>query len=31
MRERVGFILLILATVALCGFILWAMLRLPVM
>jgi hypothetical protein len=29
--KRIGFILLVVCTVALCGFILWVMIRLPIM
>ena len=29
--QRLGFAILIICTVALCGFILWVMIRLPVM
>lgn len=30
-RSRAGLILLIAGTLILCGFILWVMLRLPIM
>lgn len=29
--KRLAFILLVLCTVALCGFILWVMVQLPIM